>query len=81
MHLLQEEDNWYYGYMVYNRAIKGIFPKNFVYVIECSVDNSGLTPVFILKQPPIAQEITTVLREWSVHWKKLYVVSWTVGRV
>lgn len=75
VHILQEEEDWYFGYAVQNKYIQGIFPKTFVNVIECTVDDTGPTPLFLLNQPPIVQEITTVLREWGAHWKNLYVVS------
>lgn len=39
----------------------------------CSVDRSGPTPTYNFKEPSIAQEITSVLREWGTHWKNLYV--------
>lgn len=33
------------------------------------------TEVLSIKQPQIVQELTSVLREWGVLWKRLYVVS------
>lgn len=76
VHLLLEHDDWYFGYVINDRTAQGIFPKGYVHVKECEVDDSGPTPVFLFRhQPPIVQEITTVLREWGIHWKNLYVVS------
>lgn len=75
VHLLCECEEWYFGSTIENRHVCGIFPKSYVHVRECVVDDTGPVPVFILKQPPIVQEITTVLREWGTHWKNLYVVS------
>lgn len=71
VHILQEEANWYYGYVISRQHILGIFPKNYVHIKKCDrIDPMG--PVF--KDPPISQEITSVLREWGSHWKTLYVV-------
>lgn len=71
VHILDEETNWYYGYVLSNRHVKGIFPKNYIHIKQCErVEDTR--PV--LKEPPITQEITSVLREWGVHWKNLYVV-------
>ncbi|XP_076266832.1 dedicator of cytokinesis protein myoblast city isoform X3 [Rhynchophorus ferrugineus] len=70
VHILQEEANWYYGYVVGRQHVVGIFPKNYVHIKKCNrIDPMG--PVF--KDPPISQEITSVLREWGSHWKMLYV--------
>ncbi|XP_045475282.1 dedicator of cytokinesis protein 1 isoform X5 [Harmonia axyridis] len=73
VHIIEQEENWYIGYAVYNRHVQGIFPKNYIHIKPCTVDLSGSLPNFVLKEPPIAQEITTVLREWNNHWKNLYV--------
>lgn len=71
VHLLEEDTDWYYGYVISNHQIKGIFPKSFIHVKQCErVDVTGP----ILREPPITQEITQTLREWGVHWKTLYVV-------
>lgn len=75
MHILQEDDNWYFGYSLQNQKIKGIFPKTYVKIIECTIDRDGIIDVFLLKRPIIVHEITIVLREWGMHWKHLYVVS------
>lgn len=75
VHILQEEENWYYGYSLSNQKIKGVFPKTYVKIIECTIDREGIIPVFLLKRPIIVHEITIVLREWGMHWKRLYVVS------
>lgn len=74
VHLLLECEGWYYGNTLRNRHAQGIFPKSYIYVKECIVDDTGPVPVSIVKQPPVVQEITTVLREWGTHWKNLYVV-------
>lgn len=74
VHILEEEDLWYYGYSVGNRNASGIFPKNFVHTRKCIIDRSGPTPVFIPDEPYVVHEITTILREWGAHWKNLYIV-------
>lgn len=75
VHLLHECDGWYHGRILQNKHRTGVFPKSYVHVRECVVDDTGITPLFILQQPTIVQEITTVLRDWNTHWKSLYVVS------
>ncbi|KAK9692481.1 DHR-2, Lobe A [Popillia japonica] len=84
VHIWEECDDWYRGCLVHKRNVVGIFPKNYIYLKECVVDKSYTNlaeyaddttapPLFVLKQPPIVQEITAVLREWGTHWKKFYV--------
>ncbi|XP_049823522.1 dedicator of cytokinesis protein 1 isoform X5 [Aethina tumida] len=74
VHILQEEANWYYGYVTTNRNCKGIFPKNYVHIKQCiTVDTKGPTPNFAFREPPITHEISSVLREWGYHWKNLYI--------
>ncbi|XP_022903729.1 dedicator of cytokinesis protein 1 isoform X3 [Onthophagus taurus] len=84
VHLFEECNEWYRGCLVYDRKVVGVFPKSYIHLIECEIDRSysdliesiddiPTVPIFILKQPPIVQEITMVLREWETHWKKLYV--------
>ncbi|XP_025835960.1 dedicator of cytokinesis protein 1 [Agrilus planipennis] len=75
VHLLNEEENWYYGYALSNRNAKGIFPKNFVHLVDCTIDRTGPTLVFIPQYPAIVNEITTTLREWMPHWKYLFVIN------
>lgn len=75
VHILEEEENWYFGYATSNRTVQGVFPKSYIHITECVIDRSGPNPIFIPKQPQIVHEITTVLREWGTHWKHLYVVS------
>lgn len=86
VHIWEECEEWYRGCLIQDRSVVGIFPKSYIYIKECTVDKSYInlteyagdataTPLFILKQPPIVQEITAVLREWGTHWKRLYVVG------
>ncbi|CAH1170856.1 unnamed protein product [Phaedon cochleariae] len=70
VHILEEEADWYFGYVVSEIDVKGIFPKSYVHVKKCNkVDAVGL----VSNEPSIATEITSVLREWGLHWKNLYV--------
>ncbi|KAJ8931902.1 hypothetical protein NQ314_015171 [Rhamnusium bicolor] len=56
VHILEEETHWYYGYVINNRHVKGVFPKSYIHIKSCEkVDTTG--PV--LKEPPITQEITS----------------------
>ncbi|VEN37348.1 unnamed protein product [Callosobruchus maculatus] len=59
--ILEEHTDWYYGYRVGSRKMKGAFPKPYVHIKDGS-------------EGPIAKEIAEVLREWGIHWKRLYVL-------
>lgn len=65
VHLKEETDNWYRGYAIRNKTNVGIFPKCYIHKILAENE-----------QPPVIQEITSVLREWGMHWKNLYVVCY-----
>ncbi|XP_022091656.1 dedicator of cytokinesis protein 1-like isoform X3 [Acanthaster planci] len=72
--ILEECSGWYKGFTTRNRRFRGIFPKTYVHVKEASVENRGdvletVTP----KETPVVHELTTVIREWGVLWKQLYV--------
>lgn len=58
VHLLEEEDNWYYGYILSNRTTHGIFPKNYIHIKQCiEVDLNGPTPEFVFKEPPLHMKL------------------------
>ena len=63
----------YYGFKTKNRGRLGIFPKSFVHVKESEIDQSGIYPSASPKEPPIAAEITSTVREWLVLFKRLFV--------
>ncbi|XP_077992462.1 dedicator of cytokinesis protein 1-like isoform X2 [Glandiceps talaboti] len=74
VHILEERDEWFYGFNTKNKHVKGIFPKAFIFIKEATVDNPGqknesVCPVEL----PIVSEMTTVLREWGSIWKQCYV--------
>lgn len=73
VHILKENGEWFFGFSSKNKDIRGIFPKSFIHIRECTIDKTGPVEVVQLKQPHIVQEITTVLREWGHIWKHLYV--------
>ncbi|KAF5292477.1 hypothetical protein FQA39_LY14024 [Lamprigera yunnana] len=73
VHILEEVEDWYFGYAILDRKTQGIFPKNYIHITECTIDRSGPNLIFIPRQPTIVNEITTILREWVTHWKQLYV--------
>ena len=45
-------------------------PRPYVYVSVCRPDE-----LVVPKEDPLAHEISDVLREWNVVWKRLYAVS------
>ncbi|KAK9502031.1 hypothetical protein O3M35_012639 [Rhynocoris fuscipes] len=71
----EHSSGWYYGYSMQNKNLHGIFPKNYVHLRECIIDKSGPTEEVVLKQPYVVQEITSVLREWGVILKHLYITN------
>ncbi|KAG8178683.1 hypothetical protein JTE90_011611 [Oedothorax gibbosus] len=73
IHILQELEDWYYGCSTKNKSVWGIFPKSYVCVKESIVDKTGIHEAIIPRESPIVQEITSVIREWGVIWKQLYV--------
>ncbi|XP_044743403.1 dedicator of cytokinesis protein 1 isoform X2 [Chrysoperla carnea] len=73
--ILKENGDWYYGYTSKNLKEKGIFPKSYIHLIECTVEKVGNIEIIQIKQQQIVQEITAVLREWGSHWKHLYLTN------
>lgn len=74
--IFEEGDNWYRGQLTKDKNKKGIFPKSFVYLKEIGINKTGsldLTGRISAQELPLIQEITTVLREWHMIWKQLYV--------
>ncbi|XP_031633259.1 dedicator of cytokinesis protein 1 isoform X4 [Contarinia nasturtii] len=64
--------NWYYGYKKTDKSKCGIVPKSYIHILECV-----LTPKneYIVKRSAIVDEITTVLHEWGVLFKKFYLTN------
>ncbi|XP_066966939.1 dedicator of cytokinesis protein 1 isoform X9 [Macrobrachium rosenbergii] len=73
VHILEELGEWYFGYALHNKSLRGVFPKSYIQVKDCIVDKTGLVEVVTPRLPPIVQEVTAVLREWGVLLRKLYV--------
>ena len=43
--------------------------------LSLSLSLSSPDEVVVPKEDPVVQEVSDVLREWSIVWKKLYIVS------
>ncbi|XP_063227619.1 dedicator of cytokinesis protein 3 [Bacillus rossius redtenbacheri] len=71
--ILEECSGWYRGFSTKNRSIKGIFPATYVFLKPCKVDNEGLFESVVPLEDPVVREVTLVLQEWGVIWKRLYV--------
>ncbi|XP_066246456.1 dedicator of cytokinesis protein 3 isoform X2 [Euwallacea similis] len=71
--ILEECQGWYRGFATKNRAFKGIFPQNYVYLKPCKVDNEGLFESVVPLEDPVVRELSLVLREWVRIWKDLFV--------
>ena len=55
-----------------NRAVKGIFPKSYVQVV---LDVVIVKNEYVIRRSEIVDEITLILKEWHVLFKKFYLVS------
>ncbi|XP_041348666.1 dedicator of cytokinesis protein 3-like isoform X2 [Gigantopelta aegis] len=64
---------WYRGYSLSNRCKKGIFPASYIHLKHCRVDNEGPYESITPDEDCVITEVTFVLREWNVAWKKLFV--------
>ncbi|XP_065556971.1 dedicator of cytokinesis protein 1-like isoform X2 [Artemia franciscana] len=67
--VVEEQPDWYFGCLVRNRAVRGIFPKTYVKVLKneaCKRDSGSSADLII-------QEINDTLREWLIHWKNKFV--------
>ncbi|XP_062566377.1 dedicator of cytokinesis protein 1-like isoform X2 [Saccostrea cucullata] len=73
VHISEELDDWYYGYKIKNKNEIGIFPKSYIHVREAVVAKFGSLERVTSTESPIAQEISTVLREWYIIWKQFYL--------
>ncbi|XP_071089559.1 dedicator of cytokinesis protein 1-like isoform X4 [Haliotis cracherodii] len=73
VHIVQESDDWYHGFLIRDRSEVGVFPKSFVHVKEATIDMAGSNEMITPVEPQIVHELTTVLREWHGIWKQLYV--------
>ncbi|XP_066149763.1 dedicator of cytokinesis protein 3 isoform X2 [Euwallacea fornicatus] len=71
--ILEECQGWYRGFATKNRAFKGIFPQNYVYLKPCKVENEGLFESVVPLEDPVVRELSLVLREWVRIWKDLFV--------
>ncbi|XP_071948204.1 dedicator of cytokinesis protein 1-like isoform X2 [Antedon mediterranea] len=74
VYIIEECEGWYRGYCTKNKALKGIFPKSFIQLKEATVELNGndqeqVTP----KESPVVKEVTSVLREWGIIWRDLFI--------
>eukprot|EP00105_Crassostrea_gigas_P042991 XP_019927139.1 PREDICTED: dedicator of cytokinesis protein 1 isoform X1 [Crassostrea gigas] len=69
----EELDGWFYGCKTKNKNECGIFPKSYIHVREAVVAKFGSLERVTSTESPIAQEISTVLREWHTIWKQFYL--------
>ena len=73
VHIMCQEENWYFGYSVKNRGLKGIYPKNYISIQESFVEKSPTGDVVKSCKPPIVEEVTSVVKEWGTIAQNLYV--------
>ncbi|XP_064383161.1 dedicator of cytokinesis protein 1-like [Halichondria panicea] len=70
--ILEENAGWYRGFCIRDKHNKGIFPASHVHLKDCTLQNSGPDEVVLPKEESVVKEISDVLREWSVIWRRLY---------
>ncbi len=73
VHNLCQEEHWYFGYSVKNRSLKGIYPKSYVRIQESTVERTAIGEHVLFRQPPLVQEINSVVKEWGYISQSLYV--------
>eukprot|EP00795_Rhopilema_esculentum_P012407 gene12407-3070_t len=64
---------WYRGFSLRNKNVWGIFPATHVHVKDHNLDRQGQNVEASKKELPIVEEVTSVLREWGMIWKELFV--------
>ncbi|ETN61959.1 dedicator of cytokinesis protein 1 [Anopheles darlingi] len=67
----QESYHWYYGRNGSSGTV-GIFPKTYVHPVENRTSRDG---ELIIHRSEIVEEITTVLKEWQYHYRRLYLAT------
>ncbi len=72
VHNLCQEEHWFFGYSVRNRALKGIYPRCYVQIRESFIEKTAVGEQVTARQPPVIQEVTSILREWGQIGQELY---------
>lgn len=72
VHNLCQEEFWYFGYSVRNRAVKGIYPKSYIHIQDSFIEKTAIGEQVTERQNPVVQEVTSVLREWGQIGQELY---------
>ncbi|KAK7919026.1 hypothetical protein WMY93_010310 [Mugilogobius chulae] len=75
VHIQEECEGWYRGYLAKNKTQNGVFPASFIHVKEVVIEKRGDEEVVISAEMPLVKEVTTTLREWFTIWKQLYVTN------
>ncbi|XP_053150926.1 dedicator of cytokinesis protein 2 isoform X2 [Hemicordylus capensis] len=75
VHILEDCEDWYKGYLVRHKGIEGIFPKSFIHIKEIAVEKKRNAENIIPAEIPLVQEVTCTLWEWGNIWKQLYVAN------
>jgi len=69
----ESSKEWYRGFSLKNRNVWGIFPATHVHIKDYYLEQSGQNTGASKKELPIVEEVTSVLREWGLIWKELFV--------
>ncbi|KAF6017550.1 mbc [Bugula neritina] len=73
LHILETDGDWYRGFLIRDRTVKGIVPASYVHIKDCSIVKIGNDESMFSKDPAIVQEITSVLREWGLLLRNLFI--------
>ncbi|XP_026551942.1 dedicator of cytokinesis protein 2 [Pseudonaja textilis] len=75
VHILEDHEDWYRGYLVRHKETEGIFPKSFIHIKEIAAEKKRNAENVIPAEIPLVQEVTSTLWEWGNIWKQLYVAN------
>ncbi|XP_025026314.1 dedicator of cytokinesis protein 2 [Python bivittatus] len=75
VHILEDYEDWYRGYLVRHKETEGIFPKSFIHIKEIAAEKKRNAENVIPAEIPLVQEVTSTLWEWGNIWKQLYVAN------
>ncbi|KAG1701194.1 Dedicator of cytokinesis protein 3 [Nymphon striatum] len=73
VHILEENAGWFRGYCLRNKNVKGIFPSKCISLKAFHLNNEGQYETVTPVEDLTAQEVSCLLREWSIIWQKLYI--------
>lgn len=71
--IVEECAGWYRGCTMKNKNVQGIFPASYIHFKDWNETSKDRDSVHSAEYP-LVQEMTSVLREWGIMWKHLYLI-------